>query len=57
MEFNDAGLEYYADCYFGLLEALESLFSCPIEVVVISSIKNPYFLESIEMNRELLNAA
>lgn len=57
VEFNDAGLAYYADCYFGLLEALGSLFSCPIEIVMMSSIKNPYFLESIEKNRELLYAA
>ncbi len=57
VEFNDAGLKYYADCYFGLLEALELLFSYPIELVILSSVKNPYFLKSIEKDRELLCAA
>jgi len=57
VEFNDTGIEYYADCYFGLLKELETLFSYPIELVVTSSIKSPYFHKSIEKNRELLYAA
>jgi len=57
VEFNVEGIDCYADCYFGLLEALESLFPCPIELIVISSLKNPYFIESIEKSRELLYAA
>ncbi len=57
VEFDEIGVSHYADNYFGLLEALESLFSCPVEISVISSIKNPYFLKSIEPDREILYAA
>ena len=57
VEFDELGVENDADCYFGLLEALESLFSLPVELVVISSVKNPYFLKNIEKNRALLYAA
>jgi predicted nucleotidyltransferase len=44
----------YADSYFGLLESLEDLFSCSIDLVMPKAIKNPYFLESINKNREVL---
>ncbi|MDR7555227.1 MAG: nucleotidyltransferase domain-containing protein [Armatimonadota bacterium] len=47
----------YADRYFGLLEALEALFGRPVDLVVASAIKNPYFLESIEKTRVVLYAA
>jgi hypothetical protein len=57
VEFDEVGVENYADCYFGLLEELVSLFSLPVELVVISSVKNPYFLQNIEKNRALLYAA
>ena len=57
VEFDELGVKNYADCYFGLREAIESLFSLPVELVVISSVKNPYFLQNIEKNRTLLYAA
>ena len=57
VEFDEFGVENYADCYFGLLDALKSLFSLPVELVVISSLRNPYFLQNIEKNRVLLYAA
>jgi len=46
-----------ADRYFGLLEALESLFSRPVDLVELEAIRNPYFRESIERSRTLLYAA
>jgi len=46
-----------ADTYFGLLEALEALFQLPVDLVMPKAIKNPYFLEAIQNNRELLYAA
>lgn len=57
VEFDELGVKNYADCYFGLLEELESLFTLSVELVVISSLKNPYFLQNIEKNRILLYAA
>ena len=47
----------HADAYFGLLEGLESLFQRRIDLVMVSAIKNPYFLENIESSRTLLYAA
>ena len=47
----------YADTYFGLLEAIESLFNRHVDMVMIRAIKNPYFLESINKNRMVLYAA
>lgn len=47
----------YADSYFGLLAAIEELFSCSVDLVMPKAIKNPYFLEAINKNREVLYAA
>ena len=41
----------YADAYFGLLEALEHLFGKPVDLVVASAIRNPYFMQSVEETR------
>ena len=51
VEFNATALAGYADAYFGLLEALERLFERPIDLVVESAIRNPYFLQSVEQTR------
>jgi uncharacterized protein len=47
----------YADRYFDLLESLEQLFGRPIDLVVDSAIKNPYFRESVDRTKALLYAA
>jgi predicted nucleotidyltransferase len=47
----------YADRYFGLLESLEALFGRPVDLVVASAIKNPYFREMVEKTKELIYAA
>lgn len=47
----------YADTYFGLLEALERLLGRPVDLVVNSAIKNPYFRQSVEQTKALLYAA
>lgn len=49
--------EGYADAYFGLLEALQALFRKPVDLVVASAIRNPYFRQSVENTRALLYAA
>lgn len=38
----------YADTYFGLLEDLKRLFERPVDLVVGSAIRNPYFRQSVE---------
>lgn len=57
VEFSEAGVKNYADCFFGLQEALEKLLSRSVDLVVISSLKNPYFIESVEKNKRVLYAA
>lgn len=47
----------HADCYFGLLEALQDMFHRHIDLVMPRAIKNPYFLESINKCREVIYAA
>jgi len=47
----------YADAYFGLLESLQALFDGPVDLVVASAVRNPYFLQSIEQTRTLVYAA
>ncbi len=51
VEFQPAALNAYSDAYFGLLEALGNLFGQPVDLVVGSAIKNPYFLQSVERTR------
>ena len=51
VEFQPAAFSAYADAYFGLLEALEQLFGKPVDLIVGSAIKNPYFLQSVKETR------
>jgi predicted nucleotidyltransferase len=57
VEFQEPGRADYADAYFGLRESLQTLFNKPIDLVMRSAIRNPYFLESIEQTRIVLYAA
>ena len=47
----------HADMYFGLLLALQDLFSRHVDLVMPGAIKNPYFLKAVNQNREVLYAA
>ena len=47
----------YAEAYFGLLEGLQDLFGRPVDLVVVSAVRNPFFLREIESTRTLLYAA
>lgn len=57
VDFDPAPYGLLADRYFGLLEALISLFGKPVDLVMIGAVKNPYFLQGIEPSRTLLYAA
>jgi predicted nucleotidyltransferase len=57
VEFDPPPPGAYADAYFGLLEALQSLFGRPVDLVVASAIKNPYFRQSVEQTKTLLYAS
>ncbi len=57
VEFQPLPFGSYADAYFGLLESLQQLFGRPVDLVVASAIKNPYFLQSVEQTRTPIYAA
>ena len=57
VEFPSLPAGAYADSYFGLLEDLERLLGGPVELVVGSAIKNPFFLQSVEQTSALLYEA
>lgn len=57
VEFEAQPAGGYADAYFGLPESLERLFGRPVDLVVDSAIRNPYFRESVDKTKALLYAA
>ena len=44
----------YAASFFGFKESLEKLFGRPVDLVVGSAIRNPYFRQSIEQSKVLV---
>ena len=46
-----------AEQYFGFKEELEHLFSRPVDLIELDAVDNPYFLEEIQTERQLLYAA
>ncbi len=57
VEFKPLPEGEHADAYFGLLESLQKLFNCSVDLVMVRAIRNQYFLEAIKGSRELLYAA
>ncbi|MGH9354714.1 MAG: nucleotidyltransferase family protein [Terriglobia bacterium] len=57
VEFNPLPAGGCADAYFGLLESLEVLYGKPVDLVVASALKNPYFRDSVERTKVVLYAA
>ena len=57
VEFQPLPAGAYADAYFGLLEALETLFEGPVDLVVDSAIRNPFFRQRVEETRTQIYAA
>lgn len=47
----------YATAFFSFKAALEQIFERPVDLVVASAIRNPYFRQSIEQSKALLYAA
>ncbi len=57
VSFEELDFGDYADAYFGLAEDLEELLGRKVDLVTEKSLRNPYFIESIESNKKLLYAA
>ena len=57
VEFRRSGEMTLADQYFGLLSGLEGLFERRVDLVTRRSLRNLYFIRSVEATRQLLYAA
>jgi len=56
VEFRHVDSMSLADQYFGLLKELEELFGRRVDLLTRRSLRNPYFVDSVEKTRELLYA-
>jgi predicted nucleotidyltransferase len=57
VEFEPLSTSQYAQNYFIFLDALTQLFSRKVDLLVWTSIKNPYFRDAVNSSQELLYAA
>jgi predicted nucleotidyltransferase len=51
VEYEELDPGRYADSYFGLMESLQELFGCPIDLVEAEAIANPYFREAVDSSK------
>lgn len=56
VEFLPMPATRHADCYFGLLEALQELFGCGVDLLETPRLSNPFFLDAIQATRTVLYA-
>lgn len=57
VEFADASPQGAADRYFGLRDSLQAAVGRPVDLVVRTAVRNPYFLQAIAGERQNLYAA
>lgn len=57
VDLGDRPPSEYAAAYFDLREALEKLFSRPVDLVTPPGLANPYFRQRVEQEKTLLYAA
>ena len=57
VEFADISPVEHADCYFGLLMDLQTLFGRDVDLLELRPDANPFLLTTIEESRETLYAA
>lgn len=57
ISFKEISFEKYTDNYFDLHEKLETLFNRKVDLLTERSISNPYFIQSVELTKQLLYAA
>jgi uncharacterized protein len=55
VEFNQVPGLRPAKQYFGLLHALEDLLGRPVDLVVASTMTNPFFMQQVERTKLLLH--
>ncbi|MCF8371007.1 MAG: nucleotidyltransferase domain-containing protein [Bacteroidales bacterium] len=54
ISFNPMDFGDYADSYFDLAEKFEELFNRPVDLVTEKSLRNPYFINSVNQTKTLI---
>ena len=57
IEFDPEGRDSLFHRYFGLNEDLEALFGRKVDLVMVGTLKNPYFVDSVNKTRQTVYAA
>ncbi len=57
VEFEKSDKVNKADQYFGLWDELKELFGREVDLVTVKSLRNPYFIKSVNATRKVLYAA
>ena len=57
VEFEPMAPPDHADCYLGLLVALEDMFGRSVDLIEPGAIRNPFFKQAISQSRQTLYAA
>ena len=52
--FNEIPVEDYADNYFDFKFSLQDIFNRPVDLLEEQAIRNPYFLQHINRNKQLI---
>ncbi|GHT33215.1 nucleotidyltransferase [Bacteroidia bacterium] len=54
VDFKEIPVEVYADNYFDFKFSLQDVFKRPIDLLEEQAIRNPYFRESVNQQRQLI---
>jgi len=54
VDFANISVEEYADNYFDLKFSLQDIFNTPIDLLEEKAIKNPYFKQTVNQQRQLI---
>ena len=57
MEFKRCSPSEHYDRYFGLLKSLQVMSNCPIDLVEVTAMQNPYFIRRVNESRSRICAA
>jgi len=52
--FNDIPVEKYADNCFDFKFSLQDIFNRPVDLLEEKAIKNPYFLQNVDSNKQII---
>jgi predicted nucleotidyltransferase len=57
IDFDPEGEDSLFHRYFGLNEDLEALFGRKVDLVMVGTLRNPYFIDSVNKTRQTVYAA